>query len=99
MEEFGDELRFLLVPEVTDNDRELDGLIEFVSTLGGDVRVKLNAFQHHGVRPQAREWEKMSKSGVDRAAERLAARLELLEFRIALYRALAGPIPQPEEAP
>jgi pyruvate formate lyase activating enzyme len=65
------ELRFLLVPGVTDSDEELDGLIDFVRTLGGEVRVKLNAFQHHGVRPQAREWEKMSKAGVDRAAERL----------------------------
>jgi pyruvate formate lyase activating enzyme len=67
------ELRFLLVPGVTDSDEELDGLIEFVSTLGGDVRVKLNAFQHHGVRPQALEWEKSSKADVDRAAARLRA--------------------------
>ncbi len=65
------ELRFLLVPGVTDSDEELDGLIDFVRTLGGDVRVKLNAFQHHGVRPKALEWEKMPKAGVDRAAARL----------------------------
>jgi pyruvate formate lyase activating enzyme len=65
------ELRFLLVPGVTDSDDELDGLIEFVNGLGGDVRVKLNAFQHHGVRPQALEWEKSSKADVDRAAARL----------------------------
>jgi len=67
------ELRFLLVPGKTDGDTELDGLIEFVRTLGSDTRIKLNAFQHHGVRARALEWEKMSEEGVDRAAERLRA--------------------------
>ena len=65
------ELRFLLVPGQTDSDAELDRLIEFVRTLGGEVRVKLNAFQHHGVRAKAREWAPMSRAGVGRAAERL----------------------------
>jgi pyruvate formate lyase activating enzyme len=65
------ELRFLLVPGQTDGDAELDRLVEFVRTLGGEVRVRLNAFQHHGVRPTAREWEPMSKAGVGRAAARL----------------------------
>jgi pyruvate formate lyase activating enzyme len=65
------ELRFLLVPGVTDSDSELDGLVDFVKDLGGDVRIKLNAFQHHGVRPKALEWDKMPKAGVDRAAARL----------------------------
>lgn len=65
------ELRFLLVPGVTDGDDELDGLIDFVAGLGGDVRVRLNAFQHHGVRQQALEWEKMPRAGVDKAAARL----------------------------
>ena len=67
------ELRFLLIPGKTDNDAELDGLIEFVKGLAGDTRVKLNAIQHHGVRGEALGWEKMSEVGVDRAAERLRA--------------------------
>jgi len=49
----------------------MDRLIDFVRTLGGEVRVRLNAFQHHGVRPKALEWEPMSKAGVGRAAARL----------------------------
>jgi pyruvate formate lyase activating enzyme len=65
------ELRFLLVPGKTDGAAELDALIEFVKALGGDVRVRLNAFQHHGVRAKAREWEPMSQPGVGRAAARL----------------------------
>jgi pyruvate formate lyase activating enzyme len=65
------ELRFLLVPGRTDVDGELDELADFVNTLGGDVRVRLNAFQHHGVRADARAWEPMSEDGVSKAAERL----------------------------
>jgi pyruvate formate lyase activating enzyme len=67
------ELRFLLIPGKTDNDAELDGLIGFVKELGTDTRVRLNAFQHHGVKGEALDWEKMSEAGVDRAAERLRA--------------------------
>jgi pyruvate formate lyase activating enzyme len=67
------ELRFLLVPGKTDNEAELESLIGFVKELGGDTRIKLNAFQHHGVRGEALGWEKMSEVGVDRAAERLRA--------------------------
>ncbi len=67
------ELRVLLIPGKTDSDAELDGLIDFVQLLGRDTRVKLNAFQHHGVRAKALAWEKMSEAGVDRAAGRLRA--------------------------
>ena len=65
------ELRFLLVPGKTDSDAELDSLIGFVRELGADTRVRLNAFQHHGVKGQALGWDKMSEAGVDRAADRL----------------------------
>ena len=65
------ELRFLLVPGKTDVDAELDELADFVNALGGDVRVRLNAFQHHGVRAEARAWEPMTEDGVSKAAQRL----------------------------
>ena len=67
------ELRFLLIPGKTDSDAELDGLIGFVKELGDDTRVKLSAFQHHGVKGEALGWEKMAEAGVDRAAEQLRA--------------------------
>ncbi len=67
------ELRFLLVPGKTDNDAELSSLVRFVKELGGDTRVRLNAFQHHGVRGAALGWETMSEAGVDKAADCLRA--------------------------
>lgn len=67
------ELRFLMVPGKTDSEAEIDSLIDFVKTLGGTVRVKLNAFQHHGVKGEALKWKKMPEEGVDMAAARLAA--------------------------
>lgn len=67
------ELRILMIPAQTDTDVELDQLIALVTLLGTDLRVRLNAFQHHGVRGAARDWEKMSRAGVETAAERLRA--------------------------
>jgi pyruvate formate lyase activating enzyme len=67
------ELRYLLIPGMTDRDEELDHLISFVTSLGKDVRLKLNAFQHHGVKGAGLEMEEMSKTGVEAAAERLRA--------------------------
>jgi YjjW family glycine radical enzyme activase len=67
------ELRFLMIPGKTDCEAELNSLIDFVAALGSNVRVKLNAFQHHGVRGKALDWQKMSETGVIAAAERLRA--------------------------
>ena len=67
------ELRFLLIPGKTDNDAEMDGLVAFVKELGEDTRVKLNAFQHHGVKGEALGWEKVAEVGAKRAVERLRA--------------------------
>jgi pyruvate formate lyase activating enzyme len=67
------ELRFLLIPGETDSDAELDSLIRFAKALGADTRVRLNAFQHHGVKGEALGWEKMTEAGVHKAAERLRA--------------------------
>ncbi|MCY6383261.1 YjjW family glycine radical enzyme activase [Hoeflea prorocentri] len=67
------ELRYLMVPDKTDTPAELTRLKGFVRSLGRDQRVKLNAFQHHGVRGRARDWPKMTKAGVVAAANMLRA--------------------------
>jgi len=65
------ELRFLAIPGHTDSAGELEKLTEFVLSLGKDIRVKLNAFQHHGVRGEPLNWEKMPKSGIEHIAAHL----------------------------
>ena len=67
------ELRFLMIPGRTDTEFELGQLIEFVASLDRSLRIRLNAFQHHGVRGEALTWEKMSREGVEAAAARLRA--------------------------
>ena len=67
------ELRYLLIPGETDGDDELDQLTDFAHGLGTDVQIKLNAFQHHGVRGAALEWQKMPEEGVNIVANRLRA--------------------------
>ena len=67
------EVRFLLIPGQTDSDAELDSLVSFAKALGADTRVRLNAFQHHGVKGEALDWEKMTEAGVLKAAARLRA--------------------------
>lgn len=65
------ELRFLMIPDKTDTDAEVDHLTEFALSLGPDVRVRLNAFQHHGVRGEAQEWGQMTETGMNIIAEHL----------------------------
>jgi pyruvate formate lyase activating enzyme len=66
------EIRYLLIPGKTDSTAELDQLVAFIQTLGLNTRVRLNAFQHHGVRGPALELDTMPKSGVDAVVELLA---------------------------
>ncbi|MDP2740328.1 MAG: YjjW family glycine radical enzyme activase [Pseudorhodobacter sp.] len=67
------ELRYLMVPGKTDSAAELARLIAFARELGGDLRIKLNAYQHHGVQGTARDWPKMPRAGVEAAAAELRA--------------------------
>lgn len=67
------ELRFLLVPGKTDTPAELEALADLVLSLDPGQRVRLNAFQHHGVKGPARDWERMTRTATEAAAARLAA--------------------------
>lgn len=67
------ELRYLMVPGFTDTEAEIEALTAFARALGPELRLKLNAFQHHGVQGAARDWPKMPRQGVEAAAARLRA--------------------------
>lgn len=71
------ELRYLMVPGMNDQEEEIAALIGFARDLGlqagqaGGPRIRLNAYQHHGVRGPARDWPKMTRDGLEAVAARL----------------------------
>ncbi len=67
------ELRFLMVPGQTDSEDEAAAFQAFAASLGPGLRLRLNAFQHHGVRGPARDWPAMPREGVEALAARLTA--------------------------
>ena len=67
------ELRFLMIPGRTDTAAELARLVAYVRGLGAGTRVRLNAFQHHGVQGAARDWPKMTRARMDEVAGQLRA--------------------------
>lgn len=67
------ELRYLMVPGMNDQHDEIAALISFAQGLGHDIRIKLNAYQHHGVTGPARDWPKMPREGVEATAAQLRA--------------------------
>ncbi|WP_370676322.1 YjjW family glycine radical enzyme activase [Pleomorphomonas sp. PLEO] len=67
------ELRFLLIPGETDHPEEIAALATLACALGSQTRLRLNAFQHHGVRGPAASWLPMPRAGVEAAAATLRA--------------------------
>jgi pyruvate formate lyase activating enzyme len=67
------ELRFLVIPEKTDSEAELNALIKFIASLGRQTRIKLNAFQHHGVKGKALEWPKANETTMETVKKHLQA--------------------------
>lgn len=65
------ELRLLHIPDRSDLDSELTHIARLIHSLPKDVVVRLNAFQHHGVRGQALTWTKCSQSQLDSLSESL----------------------------
>lgn len=65
------ELRYLMIPNLTDSDSEIDHLIRFGRYLGGPQRIRLNAFHPQGVTGAAANWPSMPQARVQAVAERL----------------------------
>ena len=62
------ELRYLMVPDQTDSEAEIESLKAFTQTLDGPVCVRLNAFRTHGVRGAAADWPTITREKVEAAA-------------------------------
>ena len=62
------ELRYLMAPDQTDSDAELQSLRRFAQSLDGPLRIRLNAFRTHGVRGAAADWPAMPRDRVEAAA-------------------------------
>ncbi|MDP3959351.1 MAG: hypothetical protein Q8Q26_04640 [Pseudorhodobacter sp.] len=61
----------LMIPGKTDTAAELARLIAYVRGLGAEIRLRLNAFQHHGVQGPARDWPRMTRERMDAVAGQL----------------------------
>ncbi|MGF1870017.1 YjjW family glycine radical enzyme activase [Photobacterium indicum] len=68
------EVRLLHIPGKTDFDAEVDELASYLTQLPKDTRIKLNAFQHHGVTGEALTWETCQESDITYLANQLTER-------------------------
>lgn len=68
------EIRLLYIPKISDIDSEVNAIAGYLTQLPDSVRVKLNAFQHHGVTGEAREWDTCSEQQMLELAARLTER-------------------------
>ncbi|MGF1876509.1 YjjW family glycine radical enzyme activase [Photobacterium frigidiphilum] len=68
------EVRLLHIPGQTDFDAEVDELASYLTQLPKDTRIKLNAFQHHGVTGEALTWETCQESDITHLANQLIER-------------------------
>ncbi|WP_297481738.1 YjjW family glycine radical enzyme activase [uncultured Photobacterium sp.] len=68
------EIRLLQIPDVTDYELYIDDVAGYLATLGNDVRIKLNAFQHHGVTGESLNWTTCNQTDIETLATQLTER-------------------------
>ncbi|MBW8186690.1 YjjW family glycine radical enzyme activase [Shewanella nanhaiensis] len=68
------EIRLLHIPNVSDFESEIDVVASYLTRLPANVRVKLNAFQHHGVTGESLNWPSCSEEEMLKLAARLTER-------------------------
>ena len=69
------EVRLLYIPEKTDLLQEVDAVADYLAALPSDIKIRLNAFQHHGVVGEALLWDKCSKQQMEQLRGKLVSRL------------------------
>lgn len=65
------EVRLLVIPEQTDLCVRVDDLAAFLNQLSPDLRIRINAFQNHGVKGAAKEWRTAVKDDIEQFAAAL----------------------------
>ncbi|GAB1438466.1 hypothetical protein MASR2M36_12170 [Providencia sp.] len=68
------ELRLLYIPQQTDYEEYIDELAGFLVGLPKDTRIKINAFQPHGVKNEAANWPAATQVEVESFAQALQQR-------------------------
>ena len=68
------EVRLLHIPSISDFDQEIDALSQYLNKLPETVRIKLNAFHHHGVTGEAKHWPNSHEIDIQRLAAKLSQR-------------------------
>ena len=70
------ELRLLHIPQRSDLDLELDSIVRLIRSLPANVKIRLNAFQHHGVTGEALTWQACSKEDIQTLHQKLARQID-----------------------
>jgi YjjW family glycine radical enzyme activase len=65
------EVRLLHIPNKSDLDIEIEQVGYYLKSLPADVRIRLNAFQHHGVIGEALEWPKCTEQQIQSFHDKL----------------------------
>ncbi|WP_037028592.1 YjjW family glycine radical enzyme activase [Psychromonas aquimarina] len=68
------EVRLLHIPGKTDFESEIDALADYLKKLPPAVRIKLNAFQNHGVTTEAKTWKACTEQDIKQLAGQLSQR-------------------------
>lgn len=68
------ELRLLYIPQQTDYEEHIDELADFLVKLPENTRIKINAFQQHGVKNEAANWPAATREDVEAFAQALQQR-------------------------
>ncbi|GIU29899.1 hypothetical protein TUM4433_19730 [Shewanella schlegeliana] len=68
------EIRLLYIPKISDIDSEVNAIAGYLTQLPASVRVKLNAFQHHGVTGEALNWPTCTEAQMQQLAAQLSQR-------------------------
>jgi YjjW family glycine radical enzyme activase len=65
------EVRFLIIPKQTDLQDNAENIAKFLIDLDPNIRIRINAFHHHGVHGIAKTWPSATKEDVAFFGERL----------------------------